>query len=174
MRHGPVGVADTAEVEHLYSVASHGPPLSETEETASMFARLYGWLRSRPDLITVEARSREGTLVGFSYGHRWFWAEQTDPWSNELRERLGEDAAGKLDGTFVVYLLAVDPQRQRTGLGRRLLRSLLEASGAPGAWLQTRDEETPAKSLCVSEGWRPIGHGPNAPNGRPGLVMARY
>ncbi len=72
----------------------------------------------------------------------------------------------------MVYLLAVQPPQKRTGLGRRLLRTLLEASGASAAWLLTRDEETPAKTLYLSEGWRPVGHGPDAPNGRPGLVMA--
>ena len=40
-----------------------------------------------------------------------------------------------------------------------------------GAWLITRDEPTPAMALYQREGWEPIGHGPDTPSGRPGLVL---
>jgi hypothetical protein len=35
----------------------------------------------------------------------------------------------------------------------------------------TRDEPTPAMALYRREGWEPIGHGPDTPNARPGLVL---
>lgn len=165
----PESMPETDEIEELYRVASQGPPLHETEETASVFARIYGWLRDRSDLVAVETRE-DGRLVGFAYGHPWKRDEQHDSWSRELIERLG-DAAQLLEGSFVVYLLAVDPAHQRSGLGRELLRVLLHASGAERAWLQTRDEESPAMALYLSEGWDPIGYGPEAPNGLPGRVM---
>lgn len=160
---------ETEEIERLYRAASQGPPLNETEETAALFARIYGVLRDRSDVVAVESREDQ-RLAGFAYGHQWKREEEQDPWSRELIERLG-DAAQLLDGSFVVYLLVVDPSHQRTGLGRELLRDLLHASDAERAWLQTRDEESPAMALYLSEGWDPIGYGPEAANGLPGRVM---
>lgn len=165
----PESMPETEEIERLYRVASQGPPLYETEETAALFARIYGVLRDLSDLVAVESR-QDGHLVGFAYGHPWKRDEEQDPWSMELIERLG-DAAHLLDGSFVVYLVVVDPAHQRTGLGRELLRDLLDSSGAERAWLQTRDEESPAMALYLSEGWEPIGYGPEAPNGLPGRVL---
>lgn len=158
-----------AEVEELYRAASEPPPLNESAAMAALFARLYGRLRGRDDLVAVEAR--EGAhLAGFAYGHPWVREDEDDAWTGELLARLG-DAADLLDGSVVVYFLAVHPKQQGTGLGRELLRALLRASGAKRAWLQTRDEPTPAMSLYLSEGWQPIGFGPEAPNGEPGRVL---
>lgn len=159
------------EVEALYFAAFHAAPLHESQETARQFARLYGWLASRPDLVTVFTRTRrDGDLAGLAYGHPWHWAEQADEWAVQLRERLGADATS-LEDRFAVYLLAVDPRHRRLGIGRELLRRLLEVAGTERAWLITRDEPTPAMALYRAEGWRPVGHGPDTPNGRPGLVL---
>lgn len=168
---GQDGAPGTHEVESLYFAAFHGPPLNESRETARQFAQLYRWLVARRDLVTVCTRTRQDrVLAGIAYGHPWFWAEQSDNWAGTLRELLGE-AAASLEGRFAVYLLAVDPGYRRHGLGRMLLRRLLETAGAQRAWLITRDELTPAMTLYVSEGWQPVGHGPDTPNGRPGLVL---
>ncbi|MBO0801598.1 MAG: GNAT family N-acetyltransferase [Nocardiopsaceae bacterium] len=161
------------EIESLYFAAFHGPPLYESREAARSFAQLYGWLLPRPDLVTVFSRTRQGAeLAGIAYGHPWRWAEQSDEWAAQLRERLGESAAS-LEGRFAVYLLAVDPGYRGKGLGRLLLRSALEAAGAERAWLITRDEQTPAMALYTAEGWVPVGQGPDTPNGRPGLVLIK-
>jgi GNAT superfamily N-acetyltransferase len=157
------------EVERLYADASAAPPLAEPPSVAGMFARLYAEARGFPGAIAVSARS-DGALVGFGYGHPWTWAEATDPWSLQLRERLGT-AAGELDDAFAVELLAVAPAASGAGLGRRLLSALLDATGRSVAWLQTTDKETPALRLYRGTGWQPIGHGPDAPDGRPGLVL---
>jgi ribosomal protein S18 acetylase RimI-like enzyme len=170
---GRNGVPRAAEVESLYSAAFHGKPHYEPQERAAQDARLYVSLTPRRDLMTVFARVRQaGTLAGLAYGHPWRWAEQADDWAGQLRERLG-DAAASLEDRFAVYLLAVHPDYRRRGLGRTLLRSLLQAAGADRAWLITRDEPTPAMELYKAEGWRSIGHGPDAPNGRPSLVLAQ-
>ena len=170
---GGEAAADPGEVESLYFAAFHAPPLNETRDAASMFSRLYGEVRGRPDLITVEARHNDAVLVGFAFGHHWRWVEQqSDPWAMQLRERLDEAAAREIEDTFAVYLLAVDPAHRRAGLGRRLLRAVLDASGELRAWLITRDDDTAARALYESEGWRTIGHGPNGQDGRPGLVLA--
>jgi GNAT superfamily N-acetyltransferase len=119
----------------------------------------------------VAAARERGGLIGFAYGHRWLWKLQRDPWECQLFDRLGHRAA-ELEDSFAVYLLAVAPSRQRTGLGRRLLRSLVQLAGCQRAWLLTRDDATPAMALYVSGGWAPIGHGPDTSDGRPGVVLA--
>jgi hypothetical protein len=45
------------------------------------------------------------------------------------------------------------------------------ASGAAVHWLQTTDADSPARRLYRRMGYRPIGHGPEAPDGAPGLVL---
>jgi ribosomal protein S18 acetylase RimI-like enzyme len=117
----------------------------------------------------VAARAAGGQLTGFAYGHGWRWAEQTDAWADQLKERLA-GAAGRLDGRLAVYLLAVHPWYRRAGLGRQLLATLLSATKT-GAWLITRDEPTPAMAFYQREGWEPIGHGPDTPGAHPGLVL---
>lgn len=157
------------EVADLYAAASQGPPLSEPRAQADAYAALFGYVLTRDDAAWVASRV-DGTLVGLAYGHEWKWETQTDQWSSQLRERLGP-AALRLEDSFAVYLLAVHPSVQRQGLGGRLLERLLGTAGVTRAWLQTRDEQTPARVLYLDAGWTEVGHGPDAPDGRPGLVL---
>lgn len=158
-----------AEVADLYAAASQGPPLYEPRTQADAYADLFGYVLTRDDAVWVASRE-DGTLLGLAYGHRWQWDAQTDQWSSQLRDRLGREAT-RLEDSFAVYLLAVHPSVQRQGLGGRLLEALLSTAGATRAWLQTRDEATPARALYLRKGWTEVGHGPDAPDGRPGLVM---
>jgi len=157
------------EVADLYAAATQGPPLSESCAQAVAYADLFRHVLARGDSAWVASRVDE-RLVGFAYGHHQRWAVQTDQWSSQLRERLGA-AAPRLENSFAVYLLTVHPLAQRAGLGRRLLEGLLTTAGASRGWLQTRDEETPARIFYRAVGWTEIGHGPDAPNGHPGLVL---
>jgi ribosomal protein S18 acetylase RimI-like enzyme len=173
VRHGPDGVPDPHEVESLYYAAFSGEPLRESRDVATQFAQLYGFLATRHDLVTAFQRAQQGGgLAGLAYGHPWRWAEQSDAWSRELWDRLG-DKAEQIEARFAVYLLAVAPETRRQGLGRTLLRRLLHESGNERAWLITRDEPTPAMTLYEAEGWKPLGHGPDTPNGLPGLILTR-
>lgn len=135
-----------------------------------MFAALYELSSDRADLVVVEARE-VGELIGFGYGHPWFWDEQSDDWSLELKDGLGSTAAG-LEGAFAVQLLAVHPSFARQGLGFELLKRLMLASGASTHWLQASDVDSPAVRLFRRMGYRPLGHGPEAANGAPGLVLS--
>jgi ribosomal protein S18 acetylase RimI-like enzyme len=157
------------EVADLYAAATAGPPLSEPRAQADGYGELFRYVLTRADLAWAAAR-RDGALVGFAYGHDWRWERQPDPWSRTLSDRLGT-AAALLEDSFAVYVLVVHPDEQRRGLGRRLLDELLATAGTQRAWLQTRDEETPARALYRAAGWRELGHGPDAPDGRPGLVL---
>ncbi len=158
-----------AEVEHLYAAASAEAPLHESPDVARLYAMLYEHARLTSGAITVAAR-RSGTLVGFGYGHTWRWQSEVDNWSLQLRASLGAHA-DLLDESFALALMAVSPIESGVGLGRRLLDLLLEGDDHAVAWLQTTDLDTPARRLYERSGWRPLGHGPKAPNGEPGLVM---
>ena len=116
VRCGPREVPSAAEVESLYYAATCGSPLHESRATAAGCARLYAALLRRPDLEAVAARDQRGQLAGFTYGHGWRWAEQADDWAAQLKERLS-GAAGRLDGRFAVYLLAVHPWHRRAWAG---------------------------------------------------------
>lgn len=157
-------------VERLYAAASRPPPLAEGAETAALFASLYGHASTRADLVAVAAHL-DGELVGFAYGHPWRWENEVDPWSRQLECRLGEASAARIDGLFAVLLLAVHPASGQHGVGTNLLESLMKQTGARGHWLQTTDIDSPAQRLYRRQGYRQLGHGPDAPDGRPGLVM---
>jgi GNAT superfamily N-acetyltransferase len=167
----PGGMPSPTEVERLWLAASAPPPLSEPPSTASLYAQLYALSQAMPGVVAVSSR-REGELVGLAYGYPFTWASATDPWSLQLRDRLGE-AAAAIEDSFALVLLAVDPAAQGQGLGRKLLRAVVDRSAADVAWLQTTDLDTPARRLYESDGWTPLGHGPDAPDGRPGLVLIR-
>ncbi|GAA1459364.1 GNAT family N-acetyltransferase [Nocardiopsis exhalans] len=168
-RRTPETAPTPAEVESLYAAASAPPPLNEPSSTAALFARLYAVNVNRPDTIVLAAH--EGTeLIGFVYGYPWAWSED-DPWGQQLRQRLGEDQR-ELADSYAVPLLAVHPRAWGRGLGTALLSRIVEE--APGRlWLQTTDADTPALRLYLRQGWRRVGVGPDAPDGRPGAVFVR-
>src|SRR5699024_9822859 len=90
-----------AEGGERYAAAAAEPPLHESRETAELFADLYAASLSRSDLVAVSARAH-GRLVGFAYGHPWQWAQQQDPWAQQLAERLASRAPA-LDDTFALF-----------------------------------------------------------------------
>ncbi|WP_106539728.1 GNAT family N-acetyltransferase [Haloactinopolyspora alba] len=159
------------EVEAVYQAAAAEPPLREPASVAALFAHLY---RTAIDSmsVTCAVAHAEDRLVGFAYGHEWRWSDQTDEWADTLRRRLGSRAA-LLDGSFVIALLARHPDNARAGLGARLLDALVSAVEPASCWLNTTDVRSPALTLYTSRGFEPVGHGPDAPDGRPGLVMVR-
>jgi len=157
-------------VEEIYAAAAAQPPLSEPPSVAKMFADLYRHSRTEAGAVMTIA-TVAAAPVGFAYGHDWSWDTAIDPWSTELRDRLGEQAAQRIATWFAVELLAVTPTASGAGVGRQLLSSLLEAATSSAAWLQTADIDSPARRLYLATGWRTLGSGPDAPNGKPGLVM---
>ena len=154
-----------ADVEDLYARASGG---AKTE--AEVFATLYDFALDRSDIVAVTARE-VGELVGFGYGHRWRWSEQTDEWSEDLGRQLGDAATLQLEGAFAIQLLAVHPTFTRHGLGFELLKQLMVASTTDVHWLQAEDADSPAKRLFQRMGYHPLAHGPQGPDGTPGLVL---
>lgn len=158
-----------SEIESVYAAASALPPLNESPAGAALFAKLYAANAGQPDTIVLAARDG-AELLGFVYGYPWTWAED-DPWGQQLRERLGA-AHRELDDAYAVPLLAVHPRAWGRGLGAALISRFV--GEVPGrVWLQTTDADTPARRLYLRQGWRQIGYGPDAPDGRPGAVFVR-
>lgn len=159
-----------AEVRELYLQAFGAPPLNEGEAEANLFSQLYERALDRSDTVVTLSRIRD-RVVGICYGHPWHWHEQTGAWAQQMRERLPDESVAFVDGGFAVYLLAVNPHEQRVGLGSALLTTALSKSECERAWLITTDVDSPALRLYRSRGWRVLGHGADAPDGRPGVVL---
>lgn len=162
-----------SEIEALYGAAAAEPPLNEDPRFAAMFADVYDIsVRNGQVLMTLTRAQPDGRLSSFAYGHHWKWEEQKYPWAFELQSRLGE-ASTELESTFALNLLARDPKQRDRGLGRRTLEAWIGEVGQYGCWLQTDDIDSPARRLYERLGFTELGHGPEAPNGQPGLVMFR-
>lgn len=159
------------EVEELYAAAAAEPPLNEDPKHAALFGRLYD-LSVRNGQVLIAAARFDGRLRSIAYGHFWSWAEQDHDWADELASTLG-DAAARLEWSFALNLVARDPHLRSSGLGRTTLQTWLAGISGYSCWLQTNDIDSPARRLYESLGFFALGHGPQAPNGQPGLVMFR-
>lgn len=157
------------EVARVYAAAAAAAPLSADPSVARAFGALYSWARALPGAASVSVH--EGAeLTGVGYGYSWDWALMTDVWSRDLRNRLGE-RADEIDHSFSVVLLAVVPGAQRHGLGRKVLNALVDQADEDLAWLQTPVGDSPARRLYQATGWTELGPGPDAPDGRPSVVL---
>jgi ribosomal protein S18 acetylase RimI-like enzyme len=161
-----------AAVARLYETAATAAPLTTDPSVARGHATLYGWARVLPGTAAASLHDGE-EMVGFGFGYSWDWGLMNDAWSVGLRAKLGR-TSGLLDRSFSLVLLTVAPNARGRGLGRGLLDALLSQVDEPVAWLLTADADSPARRLYEGAGWTPVGPGPDAPDGRPGLVLARH
>ena len=136
------------EVLDVYAEAMEVRP-----ETARSRRSILASHLDRDGLRAVAAYPAEpdGVMLGFAYGYlgaRGQW------WHDQVRTAIGEAAAVRwLDGSFEVCELHVRPARQGTGLGRRLLTTLLAGTPAATAVLTTPDLETRAREFYRRGGW---------------------
>lgn len=158
-------------VRQLYRAASKEPPLNDPVSTAELFAGIYESALKHEE-VAVTAIYEQGALTAFVYGHPWLWGDQQYPWAAQLQEMLDE-AADRLEGTVALCLLARHPAFNGHGLGRRALNSWLRENGHVPVWLATSNAPSPAIALYDTTGFQRLGHGPDAPNGAPALVMLR-
>ncbi len=101
------------------------------------------------------ALSESGPLVGIGYGQpgsRGQW------WHDTVVSALPADVAQEwLSDTFEIVELHVLPEYQGSGLGRRLLRELLDDCGRRTAALSALElPDSPARRLYASEGFVPL------------------
>jgi ribosomal protein S18 acetylase RimI-like enzyme len=92
-----------------------------------------------------------GRLMGVAYGYQGAPGQW---WHDQVRAALTrEQALQWLDGAFEVCELHVRPALQGSGLGRRLLGSLLDGLPARTAVLTTPDADTRARRFYRAGGW---------------------
>ena len=97
-------------------------------------------------------------LVGFAYGYT---GNKGQWWTDNAFESLGPDVASAwLGGHFELVSLGVDESVRGTGVGRRLMRTLLDGLLHERSVLMTSsDPSDPARRLHASEGWHVLGPG---------------
>jgi ribosomal protein S18 acetylase RimI-like enzyme len=105
------------------------------------------------------ARAYDGDAVaGFAYGYT---GEPGQWWTDNARAVLPSDVADAwLGGHFEVVTVGVVAQARRHGIGRELMRLLVD--GLPHDRLllmSTADSADPARLLYASLGWRVLGPG---------------
>ena len=105
------------------------------------------------------ARAYEGdVLVGFAYGYT---GDKGQWWTDNALEALTPDIAQAwLGGHFELVSLGVRESARGAGIGRQLLRTLLDGLPHQRSVLMTSsDASDPARLLYQSEGWHVLGPG---------------
>jgi ribosomal protein S18 acetylase RimI-like enzyme len=100
----------------------------------------------------------DSALVGFAYGYT---GESGQWWTDSARNVLEPDVADSwLGGHFEVVSIGVADAARGAGLGRALLRALLNQVPHERLLLMTTsDPADPARRLYASEGWHVVGPG---------------
>lgn len=107
-------------------------------------------------------------LVGFAYGYT---GRSGQWWTDRAREVLTPEVAEAwLGGHFEVVTVAVVEEARGDGVGRALLRALLDGLPHDRLLLMATDEPAnPARRLYASEGWEVVGPG----TGEHTVIMGR-
>jgi ribosomal protein S18 acetylase RimI-like enzyme len=157
---GPETAALSDQLVEVYRAAMSAPPFHETDVETGWFAEELAGELTEAGYRCWVAREDGGPVVGFAYGLPT-GAVPPEGWYGLLREAVGPDGADHwLAGQFAVVWIAVRPDRRGEGLGRELLKRLLDGAGTERAWLVTHDLDTPARALYRSLGFQELGRGP--------------
>ena len=102
------------------------------------------------------AAREDDDVVGFAYSYTGAYGQW---WTDRVAEALtGDQRAEWLDEPhFEVVELHVRPDRQRHGIGTRLLGDLLARQPHDRAILTARERSTQALSFYAKHGWRELG-----------------
>ena len=143
-------LAAEQEVVACYAAAFCAPPWNEDPARARDFGATLAAHAARPGFTASFARDGDGRLVGFGYGFT-----TPDPFPDHgayatVRRMLGP-AVDRLAGALEVVELAVRPEFQRGGHGRRLLADVV---GEEPAWLLTVTQVQVAVAFYDRLGWR--------------------
>ena len=97
-------------------------------------------------------------LVGFAYGYT---GDKGQWWTDNALEILNPDVAEAwLGGHFELVSVAVRESARGTGIGRELMRALLDGLPHERSVLMTSsDASDPARRLYEPEGWHVLGPG---------------
>ena len=137
----------------VYGVAMRRSPEIVAQRRAVLATHL-----TRPGFraaVALDGPTADRRLVGFGYAYQGrpgqWWHDAV---SVEVRARLGGQPARRwLDDSVEVVELHVLPEHQGHGLGRALLRTLLDGATESTALLSTHDQDSPARRLYRGEGF---------------------
>jgi GNAT superfamily N-acetyltransferase len=137
-----------------YAAAFGQPPYHESAADAELLRERIARYAGRAGfqlLVAAEA----GQVIGFALAVRAF---PGDWWRDKVAGAIGAGLAGLWlpPGVLEVVHVAVDPARQRQGVGRALLASLVPEYAASGGVLSCDPAALPAQQLYLSAGWRLI------------------
>jgi ribosomal-protein-alanine N-acetyltransferase len=112
--------------------------------------------------------SPEAFLEALSAGHHYLCAREGD-------SLLGYAGLARVSREAEVHTLAVDPAHQRRGIGRALLRAILDHAVGATVFLEVRTDNESAIRLYCSEGFDVIGirRGYYRPSGADAFTMRR-
>ncbi|HEY6425560.1 MAG TPA: ribosomal protein S18-alanine N-acetyltransferase [Pseudonocardiaceae bacterium] len=111
---------------------------------------------------------RAAFLQALAAGHHYLAAR-------ERAELIGYAGLARAGGEAEVHTLAVDPAHQGRGIGRSLLRALLDHAAGATVFLEVRTDNDSAIQLYRSEGFIVIGtrRGYYRPSGADAFTMRR-
>lgn len=146
----------------VHRAAFGAPPANEGEAEVSAFRdQSLPRHAGREDFALAVAREDPGVagdparLVGFAYSCT---GRRGQYWSDLVAGALPADVAAVwVGGHTEVVEVAVHPERQRRGTGRRLLETLLGASPNDRALVGTHRVYSPARGLYLRTGWAVLG-----------------
>lgn len=127
---------------------------ASTTATSEFLANVFSRHRTYDGFQGRIAITGAGAVVGFAYGYpsrpgRW--------WREKIRPSLETHGLIEwLTDAFEFAELAVDPDAQGGGIGRRLHDDLLKSVPQATALLSTAQQESPAIRLYRSSGWIPL------------------
>ncbi|MGK5680093.1 N-acetyltransferase family protein [Actinoplanes sp. URMC 104] len=146
---GPISRTAAAPLVDLYAVVYAEPPYNEGPEQVDRFRAGIFEESARPGFTLITAREGD-TLIGASYG--WTMSAGTW-WSNASRP-----APAEIFGVakFAVMEWIVTPQRRGEGIGKILIRQLLEHRPERFATLAS-DPRSAARGIYRRAGWIEVG-----------------
>ena len=110
----------------------------------------------------------EAFLEALAAGHHYLSAREDD-------SLIGYVGLARAGGEAEIHTLAVDPDHQRRGIGRALLRTVLDHAHGATVFLEVRTDNDSAIKLYRSEGFDVIGlrRGYYRPSGADAFTMRR-
>ncbi|MFT4030501.1 MAG: GNAT family N-acetyltransferase [Protaetiibacter sp.] len=152
---GEDAVAESPVLAAIWGTVFAQPPYAESADAIGRFEseRLLRHA-GRDGFAIAIARDPAGEPVGFAYGMTGIPASW---WSGYLRERVDPALVDAwVPGAFELAELALLPRYRGQGVGRSLLATLLVPRAEPRVVCQTVAEETPARALYRSLGFREL------------------
>jgi GNAT superfamily N-acetyltransferase len=139
----------------IYQAAFAAPPYAKSAAEVADFRRWFPDHTARHGFrLRLAVDERSDQPVGFAYGF-----DQThDRFFREAVSSMLPQTAAKywLSSYFRLVEIAVLPEWQRQGIGRRLHDSLLFGLPYPVALLATLAQDTPAYHMYLARGWQVI------------------